>query len=202
MIYEAILEKYGYDTPVFTKEILDMFPAYTEAYVFRVLKEEEGEGKIVRYTHGVYYLPTKTLIGESSICASDVMEKRYIQDGDEVFGVYSGAYLENLFGITTQVPNTREIVTNNETTRRRKVTIDGMDFILRKPYTTITKDNVNAYYVLELIHNLDTVLINEEIRREINTYIEEYKVSKELLRDLSSSFPYKTSKALIQNRII
>ena len=90
----------------------------------------EEDGTIVRFTQGVYYLPTETEFGRSSISIHQILNRKYLNDNDEIFGVYSGLILQNMFGVTTQVPNVLEIVTNKETTRCRKIMIKGREFIL------------------------------------------------------------------------
>lgn len=56
----------------------------------------------------------------------------------------------NRYGLTTQVPNTTEICTNNETSKLRSVKVGNMSVILRKSRTAITNENVDILSFLEL----------------------------------------------------
>ncbi len=202
MITETLKEKFNYDTPIFTKEILSLFPQYSKAYIFRLLKLAEEEGRLTRVDSGVYYLPQETPFGPSSITASDIARKRYIQSGDKIYGLYSGITLQNEFFVTTQFTNTPEIITNRESSRRRKVTIDGMTFILRKSRTKIDNENVDAYRILQLFSETNGLEINGRARSAVNNYIRSKKISRESLLELARFFPDKTLNYMIYNEVI
>ena len=117
MFIDRLKTKFNTNEPIFTNEILEMFSEYSKAYVFRLIKKAENEGEIINFAAGVYYIPTKSIIGTSTITVEDVINKKYIGYKDDVYGVYSGLNLQNMFSITTQMPNTIEIVSNNESMR-------------------------------------------------------------------------------------
>ncbi len=197
MLSDTLQEKYGFDTPIFTDEILALFPQYTKAYVFRLIKAAEENGSLARVDTGVYYVPQMTPFGPSAITASDIAEKRYIRSGGNTYGLYCGMILQNVFSVTAQMTNTPEIVTNREATRRRKVIIAGMPFILRKSRTEITNENVDSYRVLQLLTENDGTRINKKTKQAISDFIRAKKISKESLLDLGRVFPDRTLRNLV-----
>ena len=154
MFEDKINKIFNKNEPIFIEEILEAIQDYSRAYTFRQIKKMEQTGSIVRFTQGVYYLPNETEFGKPVISIDDIVKKKYIQDKGETFGVYSGLVLQNMFGVTTQVPNVLEIVTNKESTRCRKITLEGREFILRKARVNITKENANAYMILQLFSEI------------------------------------------------
>ncbi len=202
MLTEKLIQEFGYDTPIFTDEILALFPEYTRAYVFRLMKASEEKKQLVRVEMGVYYVPQSTPFGLSVIAASKIAKKKYVEDKDNIFGIYGGIALQNAFSLTTQVTNTIEIVTNREATRRRKVTIDGMDFILRKSRVEITENNAAAYRVLQLFTEKNGIELDKNGTERISEYIAKQKITQEMLLDLAKSFPARTLKNLIYSGVL
>ena len=202
MLVKTLEERFGYDTPIFTDEILKLFPQYTRAYVFRLINAAEQSGKLIQADTGTYYLPRMTLFGPSVITASDIARKKYIQNGSDVYGIYSGLVLQNSFLLTTQMANTPEIITNNASARCRKVVIDGKPFILRKSRTEITAENVCAYQVLQLFTEANGVEVNEDGKQSILKFISKSGVERNALLELAKSFPAKTLQKLIYSGVL
>ena len=63
----------------------------------------------------------KMLWGDSHLNSRKVIQKRFLSDGDKVYGHIAGLSLVNQAGLSTQVPNLLELVTNNEHTRTRDI---------------------------------------------------------------------------------
>ena len=189
--------------PIFIEEILDAIKEYSRAYTFRQIKKMEEDGTIVRFTQGVYYLPTETEFGRSSISIHQILNRKYLNDNDEIFGVYSGLILQNMFGVTTQVPNVLEIVTNKETTRCRKIMIKGREFILRKSRIKITKENASSYMILQLFSEIkDADYMDERGIRTIRSYMKKTNVTKNDLFELANVFPARTMKNLMVSGVL
>ncbi len=202
MLAETLKEKLGCNTPIFTDEILSLFPQYSRAYVFRLINTAEKEGGLVRFDTGIYYIPQMTPFGPSVITAADVARKRYVQSADNTYGIYCGLALQNAFGITTQMPNTSEIVTNRESTRCRKITIDGMSFILRKSRAAITNENAAAYQILQLFTEVDNFAVAENGRHTIDDYMEKNQITRNNLLELARFFPARTLKNMLCNEVL
>ena len=203
MFIDKIEKTFGTNTPIFTDEIVALFDDYTRAYVFQLIKRAEMSGELTAYSRGIYYIPRKTFFGKSTICPEMAAEKKYIRNKESVYGIYSGLNLLNRFGITSQVPNIAEIVTNNETTRKRKIKIGGREFILRKARCEITKDNYPAYTLLQLFNDMnDKDKLDEFSRKQIVDYIVENGVKIEMLFDMSGAFPSAALKKMIGSGIL
>lgn len=202
MLAKVLKRNFDFDTPIFTAEIINLFPQYTKAYIFRMIKDAEAKGEIAKIDTGVYYLPQMTPFGPTIITASAVARKKYITDENGVYGIYSGLALQNAFSLTTQVANTLEIVTNKETTRCRKIMIDGMPFVLRKSRTEITGGNADAYCVLQVFSENNGVTINEAGAHAIADFIRKKDIKRDQLLDLAKSFPAKTLQNLVYSEVL
>ncbi len=202
MLSKVLQNNFEYGTPIFTEEILKLFPQYTKAYVFRLIKAAEAKGELAKLATGVYYLPQLTPFGPAVITASAVARKKYITDEKQVYGIYSGLTLQNSLSLTTQITNTPEIVTNNETTRCRKITIDGMPFILRKSRVEITADNADAYRVLQLFTEDNGIAIEEAGLKALSDFIKEKEIRREQLLDMAKNFPARTLQKLIYSEVL
>ncbi len=203
MFIEDIKKTYGENTPIFADEIVTLFSNYTRAYVFRLIKKAEDAGELVAFSRGVYFIPKKTFFGQSTICSEMVAEKKYMKNNQSVYGIYAGLNLLNRFGVTTQVPNTMEIVTNNETTRKRNVTINGREFILRRARCEINKENYQTYTVLQLFSDMsDEDELDVFSKKQIKNYLSNNKIKADDLFDLSRSFPAATLKKLVRSGVL
>ena len=203
MLVQRLKEKFNTNEPIFTSEILKMFSEYSRAYVFRLIDRAEKNGEIINFDSGIYFIPTKSIIGVSTITAEDVVNKKYIGYKDDVYGVYSGLNLQNMFSVTTQMPNTIEIVSNNESTRRREILIDGRTIILRKSRCKIDRTNAQAYTILQLLSDIGkTINIDDRARESIIKYMRENKVSGADLLSLARVFPAQTTKNLVYSGVL
>ena len=203
MFVNEVKQKFNINEPIFTEELLELFSKYSRPYVFRIINELEKSGELVRYTKGVYFMPKKTFFGLSTITADSVVEKRYLKELNNVYGIYSGLKLLNLFSITTQVPNVVEIVTNNETMRCREIEVNGRKFILRKSRFEIDKNNADMYMLLQVFNDLDTkTKLDDFAQRRLTSFIKEKGINLSKLLNLAMKFPAKTMKNLIGSGIL
>jgi len=139
----------------------------------------------------------------SSITADSVIEKKYLRNADQTYGIYGGVKLLNNFSVTTQMAAVIEVVTNNETTRCREIKINGRRFILRKSRCEINKNNYAAYTILQLFNDFtEQDKLDESSRRRLFEYIKNRKVTQKQLLDLSMQFPARTTKKLIGSGVI
>ena len=203
MLINKIKEKFDINQPIFTEEIMELFPQYSRSYIFRLINNLEKSGELIRYSKGVYFIPKKTFFGVSTITADSVIEKKYLKEFNSVFGIYSGLKLLNLFSITTQVPNVIEIVSNNETMRCREINLNGRTFVLRKSRFQITANNANTYMVLQLFSDLGTkTKLDDFSQRRLTEFIKEKNITQTQLLTLAMKFPAQTMKNLIGSGIL
>lgn len=203
MFLNEIKQKFNINEPIFTEELMELFSQYSRPYIFRIINEMEKANELVRYAKGVYFIPKKTFFGLSTITADSVVEKRYLKELNNVYGIYSGLKLLNLFSITTQVPNVVEIVTNNETMRCREIEVNGRKFILRKSRFEIDKNNADMYMLLQVFNDLDAkTKLDDFAQRRLTSFIKEKGINLSKLLNLAMKFPAKTMKNLIGSGVL
>ena len=201
---ERLMIKYGVNNPIFTNEILEEMKEYSRPRVFQLIKKAEQEKLLIKFSKGVYYIPTKTRFGTSIISVEQVVAKKYISNNDKVFGIYGGLQMKQNFMISYQIPTTIEVITNNETTWVRKIRLRNRNVILRKSRCLISKDNVDAYTILELFTDLDMKKYKEDcsIKKEIVDFIKKKEIKSNDLFKLVSAFPSKTIKNIVDGGIL
>lgn len=203
MFIEKIKRNFKIGEPIFIEDILSLFPEFTRAYVFRLIKKAEEDEELVKFSRGVYCIPKKTFFGFSTLTSSMVANSKYITNGDSIYGVYSGLTLLNQFSVSSQIPNVIEIVTNNEATRKRMININGMKFIIRKSRFEITKDNYNYYSLLQLFLELGiNPNLDEFAKQSIKDYMIKNNINQNELIRLAMKFPAQAVKNLIGSKVI
>lgn len=203
MFIELLKKEYGVNNPIFASDIIKLFSNYTRAYVFRLINKAIKNNELSYYCKGVYYIPKKTFFGASTICSEIIAEKKYVKNGKSIYGIYAGQTNLNMFGLSTQVPNFIEIISNNESTRKRKVIIDGKEYILRKSRCKITNDNYPEYTLFQLFDDISKdEKINDIAKTKIYNYIKSNNVTKEKLFAMSINFPSIASKNMIKSGVL
>jgi len=202
MFINELEKQFGKTNPIMINEILNKYSNYSKQYVYRLINNSIQKEELKLFDRGVYYIPEKTSLGLTSLYPEQVIEEKYIRKGTNICGIYSGLNILNKFGITDQVPNTLEIITNNEKTRKRKIIINNREFIIRKSKCLITNDNYSAYTILQLFNDInDMDIISKESEERINNYIREHNITLKQLFLLSSYFKSTTIKRLTRSFI-
>lgn len=190
---ERLALKYGENVPIFANDILATMREYTKARVYQLIAAAIDAGQLVRFDQGIYYIPTKTIFGPSKLNVGDVIERLYLRDGNKVYGFYSGLAVLNKLGITEQMPNVMEIVTNNESARIREVTIGTQKVILRKARALINAENINVLQVLELMNGLKGKY-DENDYCILRDYIDSLEVNLQEIQRYCRYYPAKALK--------
>lgn len=199
ILIDYLLKKYGTNKPILTEELV--VPEISYDNLRKQLSRYNSQGIIEKYSQGVYYIPKETILGKSILSINDVIYRKYISDDNEIYGYFSGLSFYNKLGITTQVPFVYEIVTNKEKSRVRKITLKNKKIILRKPYATINRNNYLEAQFLEFINNANINDINDNIDI-LKKYIKDNNLNKNIILDLITNYPSKTSKRLIESRLL
>ncbi len=150
----------------------------------------------------MYYIPKMTSLGKSRLSAKKVYEKKYICNEKKVYGFYAGLILENAIGLTTQVPNIVEIVTNNEGSRRREVMVGKQKVRLRKSNVKITERNARILQFLDLMNRIDLKNLPEESKDKLKSFVKEKKLKREEVFLYVTKFPSRTAKNMIKSGVI
>lgn len=198
MFGEMLLE-FGCNQPIFLGEIIKR-TGLSRPRVNQLIKEYIYNGQLARFSEGIFYVPNKTILGNSSLDIRKVIEKKYIQNDGNIFGIFTGIAILNSFGFTNQVANAAEIVTNGEKTRVRETSINGQKIILRKSRCEINKENYKIYMLLELFNQIG---LNEEIdNTKIIKFIKENKLDAKQIITYMSYFPGKVSKNFNRSGVV
>ena len=199
-LYETLLNCFGYNEPFKTSEI--NFEDYSKEKICIEMTKLCKKGKVVRFETGIYYIPKTNKFGTVIFNQSKIVDKKYIKDGEQVFGYYSGTELEYRLGLTKVKPNTIVIYTNGETTRMRRVMVGSQRIILRKPRTKIDKFNASVLCFLELMNGIDVETLDEYKRKLITDYIAENRINQRQITKYIPYFPDKTCRNLIESEVI
>ena len=133
-----------------------------------------------QFYKGIYYKPEKNIFGEMPLDKNKVIIKKYIKDEEgNIKGYITGAKLFNQLGLTTQVPNIINIVTN-ECKNYNKYKNKKLGVIIRQPKIKIDNDNYKYLQLLDIISNKDQINIEvDDVDEIIYNFIEENKLNFE-----------------------
>lgn len=186
------MKTYKAGEPIFFSDL--NFNSLTKQALNQQMKMLCNEGKLEKFDTGVYYIPKKGLLNsEIGPSAREVARYKYISKGEEVNGYYTGNVFANQIGISTQVPQVVEIVTNNTNSSQHEVIIGNQRFYIRPSIVEINTDNVYVLQMLDLLKNLDIYLDgtyenakdcflkyiknNNITREDVDKYIRNYPIS-------------------------
>ena len=199
ILIDYLLKKYGTNKPIITEEL--SIPEISYDNLRKQLSRYNSQGILEKYSQGVYYIPKETILGRSTLSIDDVINRKYITNDNDIYGFYSGLSFYNRLGISTQVPFVYEIVTNKEKSRVRKITLKNQKIILRKPYVKINKNNYLENQFLDFINNANSNDLSDNID-VLKKYIKDNNLNKNVILDLITYYPSKTSKKLLESRLL
>lgn len=127
--------------------------------VKEILNRLNKEHVIKTAYKGVYYIPKSNIFGEIPLANSKIIKYKYLVDkAGDVKGYITGAKLFNKVGLTTQVPNTIDIVTN-ECKNKNKYENQYLNIVVRRPKIQIDSNNYKYLQLIDLIENKDNVYV-------------------------------------------
>lgn len=197
MNYNDILINYiencSYDEPIFIEDIKNHFQKilmnvnnfnhiFKTIYVYinRLVKEK----KIIQLLKGIYYKPIKGVFGYKKLDINKVINKKYILDENGQKGYYTGAFLFNKLGLTTQIPKDILIVTN-ACPNNNEYNNKNLGVIIRKPKLKITDDNYKYLQLFDVLNNKDDIKIEVDNEKKII-----YKFIKDSELEIDKIFEY------------
>ena len=194
MLYNYIKTHYKQAEPIFLSDLLRT--NITEPDLNQQLKELCEKSLLQQYDDEVYFIPKKTRLNSIIGPNADMVARyRFISKGDNVDGFYAGNTFANQIGISAQVPQVIEIVSNN-VSDDGEVLIGNRRFSVRKPIVPITKENVYVLQMLELLVKLDAYLdcSYEENREKFAEYISIHGITKSDVELYMKEYPKSTLK--------
>lgn len=199
-LYNYLLKKYGYNEPIFTQEIA--YKEYSKPWLYKELNRLCDKGALIRYDKGVYYIPKQTALGPSLLDPRKVIRKKYVQAGDTAVGYYSGNTLLNLLELSTQMPNSIEIFTNNEKSKVREIRIGNQSVVLRRARTPVTNENAAVLQFLELMNFTDAAFYNRDRRAIVDRFIKEKGITRDKVTAYAPVFPDRVMRNLIESEVV
>lgn len=201
-IFNELTSNFGADEPILIDDIVDMYPGRSRPWIDKAIKAMVDRGQIKRFSPGVYYIPRKTVLGDSVLNPRKVIAKKYIRNSRETYGYLGGTSLLNSFGLTTQVPNVITVISNNESTRGRRIEIGNQRVYLCKPPTTVTSSNFKTLQFCELIRLVDLENLDSIEIRNLENYITENNISLSSISEYCSVFPDSVSRKILGGPLI
>ena len=188
MLLEFLKSKFGPGKPIFTEDAESL--GLSAGNLRQQFKKLVDAGELSRFEPGVYFLPDCNH-EYYPISSNMVAEYKYITNGDEIYGYYSGYTFANQLGLCLQVPYKEEIVTNNTTAIAREVKVGEIPFYIRRAKVEVTKDNRNVLQLLDLLKDVEEytdyccedeapdiirrhILRNKILRADVDKYIEKF----------------------------
>lgn len=203
MIKDYLIENYGYNKPIFLNEL--SIEGMSKNALRQAIKRLNKSGFLKRYDNGIYYIPKSIgVLSTSYLDPLKVVAYKYIENEKDKYGYVTGLAFANQLGLSTQMPSVIEIVSNNEATRGRIVTIGNQKVKVEKPNIEVTNENASLLQLLDMISSVEkySELPEEETYGVLKKYIKDNKFSKKQLIDASSSLTGNTSKRLIEWGIV
>ena len=196
MLLEFLKSKFGPGKPIFTEDAEPL--GLSAGNLRQQLKKLVDSGELFRYEPGVYFLPDSNH-EYYSISSNMVAEYKYITNGDEIYGYYSGYTFANQLGLCLQVPYKAEIVTNNSTAIAREVKVGHTPYYIRRAKIAITKENSNVLQLLDLLKDVEEYTdycCEEEAPDIIRRHILRNKILRTDVDKYIENFPLKTYKSI------
>lgn len=103
---------------------------------------------------------------------------------------------------TTQMPNTIEICTNNETTKLRNIKVSNQNVTLRRSRVKITNDNLNVIRFLDLMNTVPTGFFDSERKDILKKWISDNRITKDSVLEYTPAFPDKALRNLVESEAI
>ena len=177
-LYEYLISNYKPNEPIF---VYDLQLSISDANLRQMFNLLYDSGKIKRFDTGIYYLPKESrLTGGVPLGADTVARYKYVSRNGRIDGYYSGYTFANQLGVTTQVPYTLEIVSNNASAKVQEVNLQGRKVILRKAKIPVTKENYKILQFLDFLKDVELYMDknNEVYIDRIKWYIVEEQICK------------------------
>lgn len=201
MLLKFLKSKFGPGKPIFTEDAEPL--GLSAGNLRQQFKKLVDAGELSRFEPGVYFLPNPNH-EYYPISSNMVAEYKYITDGDEIYGYYSGYTFANQLGLCLQVPYKEEIVTNNTTAIAREVKVGKIPFFIRRAKVAVTKENRNVLQLLDLLKDVEEYTdycCEEEAPDIIRRHILRNKILRADVDKYIENFPLKTYKYIYDLRL-
>lgn len=197
---------YGYDTPIFLKDV--RIGRKSKAAIKEEFYRATKAGLIERKQNGVYFIRSNKEFG-SGITFDDILKNKFIYSDNvndafkELFieGYYSGLTFLNIIGISQQVPAILEITTNKSSSKKKYYGSGNFLAIIRKARTIVTYQNYRILQFLDMFSfiSMDEVKSNKVL---LKNYIKNNSFTKKQFSEYSGFYGNQTIKKIVEGGII
>lgn len=201
-LQNTIVNNFAVDEPIFVDDIERLFPDRSRPWIDKAIRQLVDDKTIKRYSTGVFYIPRKTIIGESILNPQKIIAKKYIKNSVDVYGYLSGISLLNSVGLTTQVPNMINIVSNKESSRGRKVSVGNQSAYVSRSEVDINSENQAVLQFLEIVKTSDPNDFDDIETDNLRRYIKENNVDLKSVSEYCRYFPDYVSKRILGGNLI
>lgn len=200
-VYEVIIKEFGYDEPVFTKDLKNRIDISDEA-LRQNLKRLSDKGALIKVRNGIYYLPrANSVLKKPRVNLDKVITRKYIKPIDKnVIGYISGINFANQLGLTSQTASVTTIVTNETGRYEHEVTFGKKVVKLKRPKSSINNQNYKILQVLDLLNEFDRLseIPLENSATNIKQYLKDVNITKKDLNEYIKKYPRKTLENFIE----
>ncbi len=199
---DILEECFGRDEPILASDIAEAFPDLPRRTLHERISRAIEKGNLVRYEQGVYYIPSSGVLGQSELSPIKVIIRKYLRSASgERCGFWSGATLDNALGISEQVPNSYEVVTDNTAVAQRTITVGGyVKCVVRKSRVPAASTSEAALQLLDVLSRRRPATLDAEQRSKLAGLCK--GLDKAELMRLSLSYPQKTTRRLVESEAI
>lgn len=199
-LYDYLIKTFGINEPIFSSDI--KFEQYSKPWIAKELAKLCETNHLIRFERGIYYIPKQTPFGSSILNPNKVIERKYISENGNANGFYSGQTALNMIGLSTQMPNTIEICTNNETSKLRNVKVGNQAVTLRHSRVKVTNENLGILQFLELMNTVSVDFFDDTRKEILSKWIIENNITRKLLSEYAPKFPDKAMRNLVESEVI
>lgn len=131
------------------------------------------------------------------------MTSKYIARGDKIMGYYTGYTFANQIGLSTQVPVTQEISTNEIAANIKYVKVGKRTFRIRKSRVEVDSENVKLLQLLDLLKDLGkySEFDDDTTKKILCRYIKANKIRRNDIDKYIELFPLKIYKEIYKLRL-
>lgn len=206
-IVSYLTEIYGYDTPIFIKDV--RIGRKSKTAIREEFYRATKRGELSNDGAGIYSVVNKNKEITGVVTFEKIIEAKYLYDTncipglEELFvnGYYSGLTFLNMIGISEQVPAILEVTTNNTSSKRRVFTALGRTALIRKGKIEITFQNYKILQFFDMFNflSLEEVKSNKDL---IVAYAKKNAINRWAYKNYIRYYGPKTVKKIIDGGIV
>lgn len=203
-VYEVIINEYGYDEPVFTKDLRNLLDMSNDT-LRQNLKRLADKGALIKVKNGIYYTPrANSVLKNPRVNIDKIVTKKYIRpNAKDIIGYTTGINFANELGITSQTASVTTIVTNEIKRVEHQVTFGRKTVKLKRSKARITGDNYKILQVLDLLNdydNLSEIPLTSAIN-VIKKYLSDVNITKQEFNEYIKNYPKKTMVRALETEL-